>query len=69
MYLFLLVIFTSSSFMGNFFTGFFDMLVILSVILLPIKSPVISAVFCIGLLEAVFIASVADFLAVSTSVD
>ena len=55
MYLFLWVVNSSS------FTGFFDMLVILSAILLPIKSPVASAVFCIALLEAVFIATVADF--------
>ena len=41
------------------------MLVILSAILLPIKSLVVSAVFWIALLEAVFIASVADFLAES----
>ena len=41
------------------------MLVILSAMLLPIKSPVASAVFCIALFEAVFNASVVDFLAVS----
>ena len=35
--------------------------VILSAILLPIKSPVASAVFWIALFEAVFIASVVDF--------
>ena len=49
---------------------FFDPLgfaVILSTILLPIKSPVPSAGFRIALFEAVFIASVADFLAVSTN--
>ena len=39
----------------------------LSAILLPTKSPVAAAVFSIALLQAVFIASVADFLAVSTS--
>ena len=40
---------------------FFEILVILSAILLPIKSPVASAVFWIALFEAVVIASVADF--------
>ena len=44
-----------------------ETLVILSAILLPIKSPVSSAVFRIALFETVFIASVADFLAPSTS--
>ena len=43
------------------FCNFFDALVILSAILLPIKSPVASAVFWIAFFEAVFIASVADF--------
>ena len=46
---------------------FFDVVVILSAILLPIKSQVPSAVFSIALFEVVFIASVADFLALSTS--
>ena len=41
------------------------MLVYLPAILLPIKSPVASAVFWIALFEAVFIASVVDFLALS----
>ena len=41
------------------------MLVILSSILLPIKSPVASAVFWIAFSEAVFIASAVDFLALS----
>ena len=45
------------------------MLVILSAILLPVKSPVASAVFWIALLETVFIASVVDFLAVSIIFD
>ena len=45
--------------------GFFDMLVVLSAILLPIKSPVAYAVFWTALCDAVFIASLADFLAVS----
>ena len=44
---------------------FFETLVILSAILLPIKSPVAPAVFLIALFEAVFIASVVDFLALS----
>ena len=39
--------------------------VILSAILLPIKSPVASAVFCTTLLEAVFAASIPVFVAVS----
>ena len=43
------------------------MLVILSAILLPIKSLVASAVFSIAFFEAVFIAYVVDFLAVSIS--
>ena len=58
---------TFSSVVGNFLVDFLETLVILSTILLLTKSPVASAVFCIALLEAVFIASVADFLAVSTS--
>ena len=41
---------------------FFETLVILSAILLLIKSPVASAVFWIVLFEAVFIAFVVDFL-------
>ena len=41
--------------------GFFETFVILSAILLPVKSPVASAVFWIALFEAVFIASVVDF--------
>ena len=57
----------SSSIVGNFFVDFLETLAILSAILLPTKSPVASAVFCIAFLEAVFIASVAHFLAVSTS--
>ena len=46
---------------------FLEILVISSAILLPIKSPVASAVFWIALFEAVFIASVVDFLALSIS--
>ena len=54
----------SDSSLASLFCGFLDFLetlVILSAILLPIKSPVSSAVFWIALFEAVFIASVADF--------
>ena len=57
----------SSSIVGNSLVDFLETLVILSSILLPTNSPVTSAVFCIALLEAVFIASVADFVAVLTS--
>ena len=68
MYLFLWVVNSaSSSIVGNFLVDFFGMLVILSAILLPTKSPVASAVFCIALLEAVFTATAADFLAASKS--
>ena len=73
MYLFLWVVISTSSSVSsllcNSLTGFFDMLVILSAILLPIKSPVASAVFWIALFEAVFIASLVEFLAVSRSFD
>ena len=68
MYLFLrAVISTSSSLLlANYLVGFFfERLVILSAILLPIKLPVASAVFWIALFDAVFIASVVDFLALS----
>ena len=41
--------------------GDFETLVILSAILLPIKSPVASAVLWIVLFEEVFIASIEDF--------
>ena len=44
---------------------FFDVLVILSAISLPTKSPVASAVFWIAYCDAIFIAFVADFLVVS----
>ena len=68
MYLFFGVVNSaSSSIVGNFLVDFLETLVLFSAILLPTKSPVASAVFCIAHLEAVFIASVADFLAVSTS--
>ena len=62
MYLFLWVVNSASlSIVGNFLVDFYYMLVILSAILLPIKSSVASAVFSIALLEADFTASVADF--------
>ena len=44
-----------------------DLFEILSEILVPIKSPVASAIFWIALFEAVFFASVVDFLALSRS--
>ena len=49
--------------------GFLEILVILSALLLSIIPPVASAVFWIALFKAVFIASVADFLALSRSFD
>ena len=49
----------------NSFKDFVETLVISSAILLPIKSPVASAVFLIAVLEAVFIGFVEDFLALS----
>ena len=67
MYLFLgVVIFTSSSFVSSllcdsFVDFFLETLVILSAILLPIKSPVASAIFWIALFDSVFISSVVDF--------
>ena len=51
----------------NFAEDFFETLVISSVILLRIKSPLTSAVFWIALFEAVFIASVVDFFALPKS--
>ena len=60
----------SDSSLASLFCGFLDLLetlVILSAILLPIKSLVASAVFWIALFEAVYIASVADFFALSRS--
>ena len=50
---------------GNSLVDFLETLMILSAVLLQIKSLVASAVFSITLFEAVFIASVADFLSVS----
>ena len=55
-------VFKCNSFKCNSF-GDFETLITWSAILLPIKSPVSSAVFWIILFEAVFIASVVDFLA------
>ena len=57
----------ASSFFECSVEDFFETLVILSAILLPIKSSVASAAFWIALFEAVFIASVVDFLALSRS--
>ena len=71
MYLFLWAVISASSswlLLGNSLecnsiTGFFETLVILSPILLSIKSPVASAVFWIAVFYVVFITSVVDFLA------
>ena len=49
------------------FSDFLETLVISSAILLPIKSPIPSAVFWIALFEAVFIASIVDIFALSRS--
>ena len=58
MYLFLWVVnFESSLLLLLLLLGF----VLLSAILLPIKSPVASAVFWIALFDAVFMESVVDF--------
>ena len=73
MYLFLwAAIFVSfvssvSSFGNSLEDFFFETLVILSGTLLPTKSPDASAVFWIALANAVFIAPVVDFLALSRS--
>ena len=58
---------TSVSSFRNSVARFFETLVILSAILLPIKSPVASAVSWIAPFEAAFIASVVDLLALSRS--
>ena len=50
-----------------FYCEFFETFIILSVILLPIKSPVVSSVFWIIYFEVVLSAPVADCLAWSTS--
>ena len=47
--------------------GGFELLVISSAILLPIKSPVAFAVFSFPLFKGVFVASIVDFLALSIS--
>ena len=65
MYLFLWAVISTSSLLLFLLLDFFETLVILSAILLPIKSPVASAVFWIALFEAVFIVFVVDFLALS----
>ena len=68
MYLFLGVALSTSnsvSSFGNSLVEFFETLAILSATLLPIKSPVASAVSWIALFETVFIAYVVDFLALS----
>ena len=69
MYLFLWVVISTISLLLLLLLleGVFEKLVILSANLLPIKSPVASAVFLISLFEAVFFASVVDFLALSRS--
>ena len=64
-FLWVVISVSSSSLLGNSLTDVFDMLVILSAILLPIKSVVASAIFSNALFQAVFIASVVHFLAVS----
>ena len=64
------LLFGLSAFVWSFddsFADFFETLVILSTIFLPIKTPVASAVFWTALFEAVFIASVVDILAPSRS--
>ena len=67
MYLFLWTVISKSSLLLLLLEGFFETLVILLAILLPIKSPVASAAFWIALFEAVFIASVVDLLSLSRS--
>ena len=60
----------SSSFVtvsGLLYSKLFETFVILTPLLLPIKSPVAFAVFWIALFEAVFTASIADCLARSRS--
>ena len=53
----------SNSLFCNSFGDFFEKIVILSAVLLPIRLPVASAVFWITFFEADFIAYVVDFLA------
>ena len=59
MYLFLGAALSTPTSVSSFckaFADFFETLVILSAILLPIKSPVASVVFWISIFDAVFIA-------------
>ena len=63
----LLASFDDNYFERNSFGDFFEEIIILSAILLSIKFPVAFAVFSIALFEVVFIAPVADFIALSTS--
>ena len=72
MYLFLgVALSTSTSVLsfGNSSVDFFETLVILSAILLPIKSPAASAVFWIAPFDTAFMASAADFLTLSERLD
>ena len=72
MYLFLgVALSTSTSVLsfGNSSVDFFETLVILSAILLPIKSPAASAVFWIALFDTAFMASAVDFLTLSERFD
>ena len=60
----------SDSSLASLFCGFLyflETLVILSAVLLPIKSPVACAGFWIAHFEAVFVASVVDFFVLSRS--
>ena len=72
MYLFLWVVNSTSSLLLLLLLlllldGFLETLVILSAILLPVKSPVASAVLWVALLDAVFIESVVELLALLRS--
>ena len=69
MYFFLWVVNSTSSLLLLLLLllGYLETLVILSANLLPIKSPVASAAFWIALFEALFIATVVDFLGLSRS--
>ena len=74
MYLFLCVVnYTRSLLLLFLFLLFLLLLLLLlldfSAILLTIKSPAASAIFWIALFEAVLVASVGDFLALSRSFD
>ena len=52
---------SSNSFLAWLFCGGFEILVMLSVILSPIKVPVASAVFWIAIFEAVFVVDCLEF--------